>query len=122
MAGSLRTFLYTTDSGDTFLYTADESNTESIHATVPEPPTTPLASRFGLPRNLKPRSAYYASQTTTRGLRIIVANLATFNALPNSITDPIAGTGTLVLSGVTAEKLRLLKVGIDTGLTDGDSP
>lgn len=104
------------------MYSADESNTEAIHDTVPNPPTTPLATRFGIPRNVKPRTAYYASGTTTRALRIVVATLARFNTLPATITDPIAGTGTLALAGVTSEKLRLYKVGIDTGLTDGDSP
>lgn len=122
MAGSLRTFSYVADNGDDFLYLADESNTEAIHDPVPNPPTGSSVTRFGIPRNVRPRAAYYASRTTTRRLRIIVATIAQYNDLPDSITDPIEGTGLLYLTGVTGEKLRLYPRGVDTGLTDGDNP
>ena len=121
MAGSLRTFAYTSDSGLVFLYTGDESNNEAVNGATSAPTEAQLAAQTGIPRNMRPRTLRYSSGTTTRVLKVVAATSAIFNAPPATIPDGVAGTGTLALSGRTGEKVRLFK-GIDSGLTDGDAP
>jgi hypothetical protein len=120
MAGSNRTFGYTSDAGNVYLITADESNTEAVNGATSVASAAALAAQIGVPRNIKPRVARYSNATRTRTLRIVVVTQAIFNALPATIPDPLEA-GTLTLRGSTGERRRIYAVS-DTGLTDGDAP
>ena len=56
MAGSIKWFVYTTDSGQDFALKADESNLEAVNGSVQDMPGT-ATTTFALPRNVKPRKA-----------------------------------------------------------------
>lgn len=123
MAGSLKWFIYTTDSGDTFALKADESNVEELMgATGDFLADTEIT--FSLPSNIKPRSATYSSASRYRNITIPVLTAAVYAALETdnlTIVDPIAGSGNLTLVRKTPERITMLPVGEDTGLIDGDA-
>lgn len=123
MAGSLKYFEYTTDTADVFAMLADESNIEAISASDDDYSATSTVT-YHLPGNVKPRYAIYSNAAKTRNIKIPVLDPTTFanlEAAAGSITDPIAGTGTLTLTRKVPEKMTLLPIAADTGLTDGDA-
>ena len=122
MAGSRKWFIYTTDFGDDFALNLDESNTEAINGSTQDyiSGTTVLNA---LPRNFRPRAAVYQNAAGTRTIRCVaLTNTIYSGVLTNAptITDPIDG-GTLTLKRLEPEKVRLLPIPNDTGLTDGDA-
>lgn len=121
MAGSLKWFLYTADSGTQYAVYRDESNLEAVNGAVGDYPDTGGTVTAGLPNNLKPRYASYVSATNTVRRNVICLTAAIFNALAPgaTITDQTSGL-TLTLVSKTGEKSRLPR-GQDTGLTDGDA-
>jgi hypothetical protein len=123
MAGSKKWFVYTTDQGDDFALLADESNTEAVNGGTQDFTAT-LAVRYSLPGNIKPRAAVYASPDGSRTIRCYALTQTIYNGIIGSvatITDPIAGTGTLNLIRLEPETVKLLPVAADTGLDDGDA-
>lgn len=122
MAGSLKYFQYTTDGGDIFALLADESNVEATGGSGSDYDVDATVE-YHIPRNVKPRYAVYSNAAKTRNIKIPIMTAAGYNALApgGTITDPIAGTGTLVLTRKVPERIALLPIEADTGLTDGDA-
>jgi len=123
MAGSIKYFEYTLDNGDIFALAADESNVEAIMGESGDYDAD-STTQYHLPANITPRYGVYSNPAKTRNIRIPVLNTTVYNALEDdapTITDPIAGTGTLTLTRKTPEIIRLLPIAEDTGLTDGDA-
>ena len=122
MAGSLKWFVYTDDFGTQYAINADESNVEAVNGTGVDYTGTP-ALVDAVPRNVRPRMAYYG---TTDGLRTIAVPVMTttiYNALSGTtptIDDPITDGITLVLQRIRPETRRL-PIPNDTGLQDGDT-
>jgi hypothetical protein len=122
MAGSKKWFEYTTDTSDIFAISLDESNTEAVNGAEGDYDGDSTAI-YALPRNVSPRYAVYANSDRTRVIRCCVLTQAAFNTVQTNtptITDPIAGTGNLSLIRKEPERIRLLPIAEDTGLTDGD--
>lgn len=122
MAGSKKWFIYTDDRGTNYGLLADESNTEALNAGNQDyiDGTTIIAA---LPKNIRPRAAVYGNAAGTREIRCYALTQTILNgALANqpTITDPIDG-GNLVLKRLEPERIKLLPIAADTGLTDGDA-
>lgn len=122
MAGSIKWFIYTTDSGEDYGLRLDESNTEAVNASTQDliaGATIP----FALPRNVKPRYVEYTNAARTRTIKCVCLTQAIYNGVISggvpTITDPIAGSGTLGLIRGKGEQVQLPQP-LDTGLTDGD--
>lgn len=125
MAGSLKDFVYTADDGTNFAVNLDESNTEAINGTAGDYDGTTVL-KYREPSNLILRSAYYTSADGKRTIKCIPLTQAIYNALPTAsptIVDPLdpAGTATLSLARVRAERIDRLPRADDTGLDDGDA-
>lgn len=123
MAGSKKYFVYTANNGQEFALLADESNTEALNAGTQDY-ADGVSILYELPRNLRPRYAEYANATKTRKVRCYALTAAIFTGAATgvpTITDPIAGTGTLSLVKLEPERLKRLPIALDTGLTDGDA-
>lgn len=123
MAGSIKWFVYTTDSGDDFGLRLDESNTEAVNGSTQDF-VTGLSLVNALPRNIKPREIFYTNPERTRRIRCVALTQTIYNGAitggVNTIPDPIAGgASTLGLIGAKGEQIQL-PVPADTGLTDGD--
>lgn len=115
MAGSSKSFIYTTDAGDDFVVQRDESNTESAGGAVDL--TGGASLLYGIPVNVEPRYARYrnAAGTITRN-----CVLCTADATPTTpIIDQVSGES-LELVEIVGEK-RTFYTGTDTGLIDGDA-
>lgn len=123
MAGSKKYFVYTADDGTDFALLADESNTEAVNGGTQDY-ADGVAIIYELPKNLRPRYAEYSNAAKTRKIRCYALTEAIFDGLAAgvpTITDPIAGTGTLTLTALEPEQLKRLPIAIDTGLNDGDA-
>lgn len=123
MAGSKKWFVYTTDSGDDFALLADESNTEAVNAGTQDY-VDGVSIQYSLPGNVKPRAAVYQSTNGDRTIRCYCLTQTIYNGVlagTPTITDPIAGTGTLTLIRLEPERITLLPIAVDTGITDGDA-
>jgi hypothetical protein len=123
MAGSLKWFEYTTDSGDSFGLYMDESNGEAVGNTD----FAPLESDdviYAIPRNVQPRSALYRSIDGKVSRRIAVTDpAATIATLPNAITvAAIDGNPAyqLNLQSFRGEEIKRI-TGFDSGQDDGDA-
>lgn len=117
MAGSKKWFVYTTDEGTKFAILADESNVKSVANNADDYATAD--GTFAVPRNVTPRAAYYGN--ASRIIKVPILTDTVYADLPTgqaTITDPIAGTGTLNFIRKTPEKIRFPRVS-DTGLNDG---
>jgi len=120
MAGSLKWFQYTDDNGAIYSLFADESNVEAINTGGVYTGTPALVD--ALPRNVRPRMAYYGTTDGLRTIGIPVLTPAALTALPTTnptIDDPITTGITLVLLRIRPE-VRRLPIPNDTGLQDGD--
>jgi len=121
MAGSVKWFEYSTQSGDTFAVLMDESNGEAVG----NPDYTPTSTAtYALPRNVRPRHAIYRSADGNSQRKIIVSdNAANAGTLPATIdfNDGNGGTVTCSLSQFVGEEYRPIPSAEDTGLTDGDA-
>jgi hypothetical protein len=123
MAGSKKYFVYTANDGTDFALLADESNTEALNAGTQDY-ADGVSVIWELPRNLRPRYVEYANAAKTRKIRCYALTEEVFDgavAGVPTITDPIAGTGTLSIVKVEPERRKRLPIAIDTGLTDGDA-
>lgn len=121
MAGSLKWFIYTTDSGADYALQADESNVEAVNGSIQDF-LNDATVVFAVPRNVKPRYAVYENAGGTRQIKCVALTTAIYNGIPSTvttITDPIGG-GTLFLKRIRPEVITL-PFGEDTGLTDGDA-
>lgn len=125
MAGSIKWFVYTTDAGKDYAIRLDESNTEAVNGGTQDY-TDGLAIADALPRNIKPRYVEFSNTARTRVIKCVCLTPTIYAGMAGdvpavaSITDPIAGTGSLGLLALVGEKRRL-PVPYDTGLTDGDA-
>lgn len=126
MAGSVKAFLYTTDTGGTFGVRMDEDWGELV--SNPDIATDP-SNVYGLPINLTPRYALYRSSTGNRQLAIIVCDPeANSSTVPQTITitasngevSETAGDNILTITSFKGEVYQPIKA-IDTGLIDGDA-
>jgi hypothetical protein len=122
MAGSIKWFVYTDDSGQDYGIKLDESNTEAVNGGIQDfLPGAGLTA--GVPRNIKVRRAYYANLDRTRVIscvaltQTIYAGVVAGNVA--SIPDPISSGETLNLIRLEGER-RTLPFGQDTGIDDGD--
>lgn len=123
MAGSKKFFVYTTDQGDDFALLADESNTEAVNGSTQDF-IAGLSILYTIPGNVRPRAAVYQNADKTRTIRCYALTPTIYNGVianAPTITDPIAGTGTLSLSRLEPEKIKLLPTAADSGLNDGDA-
>jgi len=123
LAGSKKYFVYTTDLGTDFALLADESNTEAVNAGTQDY-ADGVTIQYELPKNVSPRYAEYKNASGTRKIKCVALTQTIFDGIAAgtpTITDPIAGTGTLTLSKLEPERLKRLPIAIDTGLTDGDA-
>lgn len=123
MAGSKKYFVYTTDAGTDFALLADESNTEAVNAGENDY-ADGVSIIYELPRNVTPRRAIYANAAKTRRITCYPLTTTIYEGIPAgvpSITDPIAGTGTLTLVALEPETIKRLPIALDTGLNDGDA-
>lgn len=121
MAGSLKWFIYTTDTGADYALKLDESNVEAVNGGTQDF-LNDSEVVYALPRNVKPRYALYESADGNRQIKCVALTTTIYNAVPStvtSITDPIGG-GTLTLKRIRPEIISL-PFGKDTGLTDGDA-
>lgn len=121
MAGSIKWFTYTADDGSDFAIKLDESNTEAVNGSTQDMPAT-ITTKFALPRNVKPRRAFYTSTdgTITRG--IVCLTVSIYNGVDAgqpTITDAVSGQ-TLTLKRKKGEEISL-PFGADTGINDGDA-
>ncbi len=121
MAGSIKWFEYTTDSGATFAISMDESNGEAVgNADYTELSTV----TFKLPSNVKKR---YARYTSDDGLHVrtvpVSSNTANVNTLPASFEAQAVGIAagvTVKLREFVGERISMIPQAADTGLNDGD--
>lgn len=123
MAGSKKYFVYTTDAGTDFALLADESNTEALNGGTQDY-VDGVSIIYELPKNLKPRRIIYGNAARTRKITCYALTETIFDgavAGVPSITDPIAGTGTLTIVDVIPEIRRRIPISLDTGLDDGDA-
>lgn len=123
MAGSIKWFIYTTDSGVDFAIEADESNIEAFAAGTQDYPNTGTPPIFAVPRNVTVRFAVFQSPSGARRIKVPVITQTIYNALngTSTIPDPIdPGAPDLTLVYKRPEVIRLPK-GPDTGLNDGDA-
>lgn len=122
MAGSLKWFQYTTDTGVDFGVFMDESNGEAVGNTDW---TDSSAGLFKLPKNVTPRYARYVSEDGRRAANIIITdNDADVTTVPATIDFDVAGSATpveLTLTEFVGERIRLIPRADDTGLNDGDA-
>jgi hypothetical protein len=121
MAGSIKWFEYTTDSGATFAISMDESNGEAVgNADY----TTSSTVTFKLPSNVKKRFARYVSDDGNHVRNIPVSsNAANVNTLPASFTAQavnIADGVVVKLRQFVGESISMIPQAADTGLNDGD--
>lgn len=126
MAGSIKGFLYTTDTGGTFGVRMDEDWGELVsNSDIATDPS----NVYGIPINLTPRYALYRSSTGNRQLSIIVCDPeANSSTVPQTITisssngevSETAGDNTLVITSFKGEVYQPIKA-VDTGLVDGDA-
>lgn len=122
MAGSKKYFVYTTNAGTDFALLADESNTEALNGGTQDY-ADGVSIIYELPKNLKPRRIIYGNAAGTRRITCYALTEAIFDgavAGVPSITDPIAGTGSLTIVDVIPEIRKRIPISIDTGLNDGD--
>lgn len=123
MAGSIKWFVYTTDTGVDYGLKLDESNTEAINGGTQDLITGSTIVP-ALPRNIKPREIFYTNTARSRTVRCVALTQTIYNAVTGgsvpTIGDPIAG-GATVLGLIRARGERIqLPVPLDTGLNDGD--
>lgn len=123
MAGSKKYFVYTTDTGVDFALLADESNTEAVNGGTQDY-ADGVSVLYELPRNVRPRRVIYGNAAGTRKITCYALTETIFDGVVAgvpSITDPIAGSGSLTIIAIKPEELRRIPISIDTGLTDGDA-
>jgi len=123
LAGSKKYFVYTTDAGTDFALLADESNTEAVNAGTQDY-ADGVTVIYELPKNIRPRRVIYGNAAGTRRITCYALTEAVFDgavAGVPTITDPIAGAGTLSIVAIKPEELKRIPIAIDTGLTDGDA-
>ena len=123
MAGSKKYFVYTTDAGTDFALLADESNTEALNGGTQDY-ADGVSILYELPRNVRPRRVIYANAAKTRKITCYALTETIFDgavAGVPTITDPIAGTGSLSIVSIRPEEIKRIPISIDTGLTDGDA-
>jgi hypothetical protein len=125
MAGSIKAFVYTDDTGNDFAIKLDESNTEAVNGGTQDF-VDGLNLVNGLPRNVKPREVFYTNTARTRTIRCVPLTLTIYNAIVSgtsaqTIADPIAGgSATLGLIRANGERRKLFQPA-DSGLDDGDA-
>jgi hypothetical protein len=130
MAGSKRWFQYTLDDGSNCAVFLDESNTEALNggaANTPPVGSRPTRTR---PVGTKLRTIVYQSADGLRKIRCVALNATIYGAVPaalGTIPNPLPASGTqgggnLVFYDKTPERVRAVRFGVDTGLTDGDVP
>lgn len=119
MPGSLKYFVYETDiinGSASFCIKLDEGNTEAVNGADGDYTGTPPIL-FEIPKNLRPRVAYYKNSVRSISIEILSPDTEP----PATITDPVnPDDGTMNLISVRGERLRR-PVGVDTGQTDGDN-
>ncbi len=120
MAGSIKWFRYTADSGSIFAVKLDESNTEAVNTTTGDYGATDTEIN-ALPRNLKPRYCEYGNAARTIRRRVVALTPTVYSGVGAgaTITDQVSGE-TLSLIRKVGEVLSI-PFAFDTGLTDGDA-
>lgn len=126
MAGSIKSFIYTDDSGRNYVFNQDESNGEAVgNVDFTLTALNPATTVPGLPKGLTPRYVRYQSDDGRVSRAIIVSTKALLGALPTTINSffPTSATATttvtLTLKSAINESYRAF-TGTDTGLNDGD--
>jgi len=126
MAGSIKTFIYTTDNDRNCCINMDESNGEAVGNTdFTLPVINPALFLPGIPKGIKPRVARYQSDDGRVSKAIIVCLDALLLVLPDIISVFFPTSATTI----TPVEIRLKSIqkevskaytGVDTGLNDGD--
>lgn len=121
MAGSIKWFKYTSDTGQEFGISMDESNGEAVSNSDV---TGADAGLLALPRNIKPRYAVYRSTDGRYTRKIpVTSRTATVATLPATITVDAEGSPGQVLTLAFFQGERVVRIvrADDTGLNDGDA-
>lgn len=120
MAGSMKWFVYTTNSGTDFAIKRDESNLEALNAGTQDY-VDATSVTFALPVNVKPRYCRFRSADGTVSRNIVCLTQTIFDAIAagSDITDGPSGK-TLFLTEKVGERVKT-PFAVDTGLTDGDA-
>jgi len=125
MAGSIKTFVYSTDFNRDCCFNMDESNGRAVGNTdFTLAVINPANFLPGIPAGLSPRTVRYQSDDGRVSRRIIVTTEGGLTALPGTIDAFFATSGTTVtvvtlrLKSIKQEQYRAF-TGVDTGLNDG---
>jgi len=120
MAGSMKWFVYTTNSGDDFAVLRDESNLELVNGGTQDY-VDATSVEYALPSNVKTRYLRFRSADGTVSRNIVALTQTIFNAVAagSDVTDAVSGK-TLYLTEKVGERVRT-PFAVDTGLTDGDA-
>lgn len=126
MAGSIKTFIYSTDNGRDCCINMDESNGEAIgNPDFDLPVINPAIFLPGIPAGITPRVARYQSDDGRVSKAIIVCLEQLLPLLPAIIQVffPTSATATtpvdIRLKSIVNERSKAY-TGVDTGLNDGD--
>lgn len=118
MAGSFRWYVYTSDAGNNYCIKLDKTNTNDINAGAQL--WAVGSTQLEIPKNLKPRHAFYRSADGKRTIRVYPLTQTIYNGLEAgvpTITDPIAGAGNLTFAYKVPERIRPTPNTRDTGLS-----
>lgn len=110
MAGSLRNYLYTTDTNKNYYMSADLSNAGAVGNVVLTDPTFDR-----VPGNIRKRTLKYVSADRLSVIKISVSTRALFDAAPASITN--YRNVQCFLVGGSSERRRVPALS-DTGITN----
>lgn len=126
MAGSIKTFVYTTDQDRACCINMDESNGEAVgNPDFDLPVINPVNFLPGIPSGISPRVARYQSDDGRVSKAIIVCLKTLLASLPSVISVFFPQNATAVtpvdirLKSITNESYKAY-TGVDTGLNDGD--
>lgn len=124
MAGSIRWFRYTDDSGTPYAILRDESNTEIVNSGADVALSVPAVE---IPKNLVPRTVRIAEPGGKISREITVLSVTRFNQL-NGTVPIVLGEGdidsgvTMTVKSKTGESFSRFPFSNDTGKDDGDNP
>lgn len=120
MAGSIKYFKYTADTGVEYALRMDESNGEAIGNADFGPTDSAIVNE--VPRNIEPRYAIYRNVLEGYQRKIVVcSNTESAATLPSSLTlKTDEGDLPFTLTYYRGEAFRRIPTSIDSGLIDGD--
>lgn len=123
MAGSRKKVSYTDGLGETWALDVDESNWESVNGNGYDVTDTNVGDHtYLLPPNVRPRMAWYRSETTVKVRKVPLATATIYlNLLLGSgVREFDEGGETFKFYRLEPESFRPIVFALDTGLNEGD--